>query len=156
MVILIFPTRPHFVIAGSPFSPAMLIFSPHFQRQFSKVETLLVSCLSSSWNQHCNISFSLSFRKSYVWSITSLYSQKLRDFSLKFYFSFPNQLLVQTKSNEKNIFQTSTNYSDVTVISPDTEACLTCWPTACCICRRYFHSLLFPGILPIIQNCFSL
>lgn len=104
MVILIFPTRPHFVIAGSPFSPAMLIFSPHFQRQFSKVETLLVSCLSSSWNQHCNISFSLSFRKSYVWSITSLYSQKLRDFSLKFYFSFPNQLLVQTKSNEKKYF----------------------------------------------------
>lgn len=44
--------------------------------------------------------------------------------------------------------------SDGMVTLPDTEACLICSQTVCCICERHLHSLLLPEIVLIIENLF--
>lgn len=112
MVLLILPTRPCLIIAGSPSSPAMLIFFAHFWIAFSKVEMLLTSCLSSAWNQNYNKNFSVKSHKNpylinqipFLFSKATLTAAWRRDFILKFYFGLLNQVLVSTKLNEKIFF----------------------------------------------------
>lgn len=109
MVLLILPTRPCFIIAGSPSSPAMLIFLPHFWTAFSKVEMLLTSCLSSAWNRNYKISFRVKSHKNpylinqmpFLFLKATLTAAWRRDFIHKIYSGFLNQLLVSTKTNEK-------------------------------------------------------
>lgn len=62
--ILIFWTRPYFIIAGNPSSLNMVIFLPCFWRVFNKRETYLTSPFSSTWNKKTKISFSL-YTKNY-------------------------------------------------------------------------------------------
>lgn len=60
------------------------------------------------------------------------------------------------KKSFLDYYNDSIDDSDVTITLPDTEACLICWQTVCCICERHFHSLLLPGIVLIIGNLFFL
>ena len=60
------------------------------------------------------------------------------------------------KKSFSDYYNDSVDGSDIMITLPNTEGCLVCWQTACCICERHFHSLLLPETVLIIGNLFFL